>query len=282
MESRYKGITNYKERLQGLVRVLKRIYALTGSQFGIDPRQTFNAFVGLRRYFRDYYRFKACYGGRMKLFPFLHDWNREGGSVKGEYFWQDIYVARKIYEANPQKHVDIGSRIDGFVAHVASFRDIEVFDIRPISARIPGVTFKQADLMNPESVIAGYCDSLSCLHALEHFGLGRYGDPIDPRGYEAGLRNMARILRSGGVFYLSVPLGIERVEFNAHRVFDPNTIVDLAEDNQLIFHEFAFVTTENDLNETSVPYAAFDSIRNKQYTLGIFIFIKGPGSNDSL
>jgi hypothetical protein len=38
----------------------------------------------------------------------------------------------------------------------------------------------------------GYCDSLSCLHALEHFGLGRYGDPIDPRGHEKGITRWRR------------------------------------------------------------------------------------------
>ena len=38
-----------------------------------------------------------------------------------------------IYAARPEKHVDVGSRVDGFVAHVASFREIEVFDVRPIA-----------------------------------------------------------------------------------------------------------------------------------------------------
>lgn len=95
-------------------------------------------------------------------------------------------VARAIHTAKPVKHVDIGSRVDGFVAHVASFREIEVFDVRPISTAVPGVLFRQADLMDSPSLPAdteggGYCDSLSCLHAIEHFGLGRYGDTVDFR-----------------------------------------------------------------------------------------------------
>ncbi|MBV5330073.1 MAG: DUF268 domain-containing protein, partial [Chlorobium sp.] len=57
---------------------------------------------------------------------------------------------------------------------------------------------------SPSEKLRSYCDSLSCLHALEHFGLGRYGDPIDPHGYADGLRNMVKILRQGGLFYLSV------------------------------------------------------------------------------
>lgn len=46
-------------------------------------------------------------------------------------------MARWIYEAAPIKHVDVGSRVNGFVAHVASFREIEVIDVRPISGAAP-------------------------------------------------------------------------------------------------------------------------------------------------
>jgi SAM-dependent methyltransferase len=223
---------------------------------------------------RDFFRFRSNYSGRLELSPCLHDWYEEGGITKSEYFWQDLLVARMIFEARPERHVDVGSRVDGFVTHVASFREIEVFDIRPITARIPGVTFKQADLMNPVAAITDYCDSLSCLHALEHFGLGRYGDVIDPKGYESGIRNMALILRSGGVFYLSVPVGVERVEFNAHRVFDPNTIVDIAENNQLLLREFALFSADNGLVGTDATYETLSSIGQSRYGLGIFTFIK--------
>ncbi|MHB1620728.1 MAG: DUF268 domain-containing protein [Sulfuricella sp.] len=165
---------------------------------------------------RDFFCFRANYSGQLELLPCLPAWYEEGGTTKSEYFRQDLLVARKIFEAKPEKHVDVGSRVDGFVAHVASFREIEVLDIRPITANIPGVIFKQADLMKFADEMAGYCDSLSCLHALEHFGLGRYGDPVDPKDYESSIRNMARTLRLGGIFYLSVPVGIERVEFNLY------------------------------------------------------------------
>jgi len=107
---------------------------------------------------RNFFRFRSSYTGRLELLPCLHDWYEEGGTTKSEYFWQDLLVARMIFEARPERHVDIGSRVDGFVAHVASFRQIEVFDVRPISTQIPGVIFKQADLMKPVEGMAGYCD----------------------------------------------------------------------------------------------------------------------------
>lgn len=185
------------------------------------------------RFIRDYFRFRSKYKGRLNIKPCLHDWYEESGNIRNEYFWQDLLVAKDIFSSMPEKHVDIGSRIDGFIAHIASFREIEIFDIRPITAHIPGVIFKQADLMNPEYNLIDYCDSLSCLHTLEHFGLGRYGDPVDPLGFKQGFTNMASSLKKGGIFYLSVPIGIERVEFNANRVFDPHLIVDLAKNNSL-------------------------------------------------
>ena len=251
-----------------------RSYGFISSQFGIDPRRLLRSLRGLPRYVRDFLRFRANYAGPLILFPCLHDWYEEGGSAKGEYFWQDLYVARKINAANPQKHVDIGSSVEGFVAHVASFREIEVFDIRPITARIPGVTFKQADLMTSDGGVTNYCDSLSCLHALEHFGLGRYGDRIDPTGYESGIRNMASIVCPGGVFYLSVPVGIERVEFNAHRVFHPNTIVDIAKKNKLLLREFSIFSSDKGLVETDATYETLSAIGQGRYCLGIFTFVK--------
>ena len=67
--------------------------------------------------------------------------------------------------------------------------------------------------------LAESTDSLSCLHALEHFGLGRYGDPVDYDGYLKGFDNLYRILKPGGRLYFSVPMGPQRIEFDAHRVF---------------------------------------------------------------
>ncbi len=254
--------------------LLVRLYWVLNTQFGIDPRKLFHSLKGLPRFIRNLYQFKLAYKGQLELVPCLHDWYEEGGSTNNEYFWQDLVVARKIFSAKPEKHVDIGSRVDGFVAHVACFREIEVLDIRPISTLIPGVTFKQADLMNPATDIINYCDSLSCLHALEHFGLGRYGDPIDPKGYESGLHNMADMLRPGGIFYLSVPVGMERVEFNANRVFDPNTIVDVARVCGLTLRAFSLFTSDKGLLETDASHETLFAIGQNRYGLGIFTFVK--------
>jgi hypothetical protein len=265
---------------------LIRLHSFLSEQMGLDPLRTWASVRGVPAFVCDLSRFRKEYKGRLVLNPYFGDRFKEGGSTKNEYFWQDLLVAQKIYQAQPKRHVDVGSRIDGFVAHVASFRSIEVFDIRQLSTEIPGIIFKQADLMSPDSMInicadgEGYCDSLSCLHAIEHFGLGRYGDPVNPLGYRRGIENLSKFLVPGGRLYLSTPIGRERVEFNANWVFNPTTILDVARSVGLSLYELT-VLDQRGGHET-VPFPAkekLDALAKENYRLGIFHFIKDVRAN---
>lgn len=254
--------------------ILRKLYWLICIQAGLDLRKFVRFFIKIPRFALDWIRFRKEYSGRINLFPCLHDMGEEAGSAKGDYFWQDLFVAQKIHKANPVKHVDVGSRLDGFVTHVASFREIEVFDIRPVISVIPQVVFRQADITDTSKITDDYCDSLSCLHALEHFGLGRYGDQINPNGYVVGLKNMVRLLKSGGIFYLSVPVGIECVEFNAHRIFNPIKLMQLAREVGLELTSFASYRTEDSLRVSNNPAETIVDLAKQDYALGIFIFMK--------
>jgi hypothetical protein len=254
--------------------LLIRLHWIISSQFGFDIKVTIRAILGLPRFLRDLIRFRSSYKGILEIVPCLHDWYEEGGATKNEYFWLDLIVARMINEKNPEKHVDIGSRIDGFVAHIASFREIEVFDVRPVHTTIPGIIFKQMDFSNPLEEMQSYCDSLSCLHALEHFGLGRYGDALNMRGYEVALQNIAQILKKEGSFYLSVPVGIERVEFNANRVFNPNTIIKIALENSLQLNSIAAIHSSGGFNTLDMNEKCLSELANTSYTLVLFVFVK--------
>lgn len=198
-------------REAGLVRQERRTFELqrSASPFG-------GLFPQGRRF--------SCYGDRAD----------SAGSASGHYFHQDLLVARAIFDRAPERHIDVGSRIDGFVAHVASFRQIDVIDIRPLEP-VQGIRFIQADIMKPPEDLRGVADSVSCLHALEHFGLGRYGDPVEFDGWIAGFRGLTRLLREGGILYLSVPTSShQRVEFNAHRIFSIPFIRDFVEPDFLV------------------------------------------------
>jgi len=218
------------------------------------------------------------YKGKIEIMPCLSDRYGEGGATKSEYFWQDLLVARLIYKSNPLRHVDIGSRFDGFVAHIASFRDCEVFDVRPITTKISGIKFKQADLMSPiksnKGLVSSYCDSISCLHALEHFGLGRYGDPINPNGYKFGIYNISELLKSGGVFYLSVPVGKERVEFNANWVFNPFEIRACAKKANLKLEKLFSISASKQPFNLKPNTSNLLKLSKQRYQLTLFVFRK--------
>jgi hypothetical protein len=260
-------------------RSLIKLHWLLSSQFGIDPQRFQRSLRGVPRFLSDWWTFRKGHIAPLVWMPCLHDRYAEGGTTKSEYFWQDLLVARWIHAAAPSKHVDIGSRVDGFVAHVASFRDVEVFDVRPVTTLIPGVVFTRADMMDAASIApliagGGYCDSLSCLHALEHFGLGRYGDPIDPNGYKKGLTSMAKLLQPGGTLYLSTPIGHERVEFNANWVFDPRTIIAAAQEWGLTLRGLTVVSPEKGPQETATDQSTLRVLAEQPYHLGIFTFTK--------
>lgn len=248
---------------------------------GLNFSRARRALTALPSFIRDYYILSAQAKKHGKHFPFgktfpcLEDKKVNSGEAKGHYFHQDILVARRIYETMPQKHVDIGSRVDGFVAHVAVFREIEVFDIRKLKPTTKNIIFVQRDLMkagDPE--LSLYCDSLSCLHAIEHFGLGRYGDDIDYTGHEKALSVMKNMVRPGGRFFLSTPIGPQRIEFNAHRVFSCDHILNLIGDTFRL-DRFSYVDDHGDLYENvPVSQASLEQSFNCTFGCGIFEFVK--------
>lgn len=249
--------------------------------FGFNPQMTVAGVRGVGPFVSDLREFKRQAQSRPgefrlgKTYPCLADRFTDAGSAKGDYFHQDIMVARRILHNAPKRHIDIGSRIDGFVSHVAVFREIEVFDVRPLTTFEPNIHFRQKDIMvEPDSSMRACTDSLSCLHTLEHFGLGRYGDPIDFDGHKKGLRNMIAMLQTGGRFYLSVPIGPQRIEFNGHRIFSPQYILDLA-GSELRLDRFSYI---DDAGKPIIdPVMDSDQLKKAfgcNFGIGIFEFIK--------
>jgi hypothetical protein len=247
---------------------------------GFDPLIMKRSFKGIRQTYRDYRRLSLQNAQSPRMYkmsfsyPVFGDRFESGGVASGHYFHQDLLVAQKIFKRNPIRHVDVASRIDGFVAHVASFRSIEVLDIRSVTSKPTNISFHLCDITKPLERFVAYCDSLSCLHALEHFGLGRYGDPVMLEGHIIGLENLNKILQPGGILYLSVPIGPERVDFNAHRVFAIQTILMLTRDIFKLIN-FSYVDDAGNLHEdVQLTEAAIASQYSCNYGCGIFEFLK--------
>lgn len=243
---------------------------------GIDVSFLLNSVMGLPDYIKNYRIFKKLASSHTNIFawgaiyPCPADRKEQSGVASGPYFHQDLLVASRVFRNNPVRHVDIGSRVDGFVAHVASFREIEVFDIRSLSSNIPNIRFVQADIMSASFSLDGYCDSVSSLHAIEHFGLGRYGDPLDFFGYKKGLDNIYRILKPGGRFYFSVPIGPQRIEFDAHRVFSVEYLLNIFKDIYRL-DSFSFVDDAGNLH-ADVEISGNEAARNFGCSYGCGIF----------
>ncbi len=123
--------------------------------------------------------------------------------------------------------------------------------------------------MDEERVPSECCDSVSCLHALEHFGLGRYGDPIDPLGHLKGFKNLVRMLQPGGRLYLSFPIGRSGVHFNAHRVFEATEVLEWSA-GSLVLDAFDYVDDSGDLHRNASP----SHLPIMRYGCGIYSFVK--------
>jgi hypothetical protein len=242
---------------------------------GLDPRRMWAALRGTPAYVGGFARYLLSGGARkcefpIRLVPALSDAHLESGVAKGHYFHQDLWAAREVFKRHPKRHIDVGSRIDGFVAHLLCFREVEVIDIRPLNSVVPGLTFVRADITLPFGIQDHRADSVSCLHALEHFGLGRYGDRIAPDGWLQGLRGLATLVLPGGTLLLSVPVGRQRVEFNAQRIFSPFTIVMAAEECGLRLERFSAIGDDGAFQEQ----ASLESMAGCDYGCGCFVFRK--------
>lgn len=213
--------------------------------------------------------------GPIKYYPILTDRNDFAGALSGHYFHQDLFVAQRIFQNNPEKHIDIGSRIDGFVSHVAAFRKIEIFDIRKQESSVENIVFQSLDFMKDVPVeYVDYTDSISSLHAIEHFGLGRYGDDVDINGHLKGLNNINKMLKKGGIFYFSVPIGMQRIEFNAHRVFSLRYLLNVL-DKDYKLNNFSYVDDLGNIHKDVVlKDEEIENNLNCKFGCGIFELIK--------
>ena len=209
-------------------------------QFGIDPLKAFQAIRGIHKFILGTGRFLVkSHFSKISISPILTDFHDAAGLATGHYFWQDLLCAKWIYSENPSGHFDIGSRVDGFISHLLSFREVTLLDIRELENNIPGLNIVRGDAQVGFPEIRTKFESVSSLHSIEHFGLGRYGDTIDPEGHIKGLKNIAGLVKSSGHLYVSFPIGESKVEFNAQRVISPEFPFEYLPD--FILEEFVLI-----------------------------------------
>ena len=215
---------------------------------------------------RDNFRIQRQY-----IWPVLTDRYAMAGDM-GNYFWQDLWAARLIYASGVKEHFDIGSRIDGFIAHLLSMSiKVSLIDVRAFPGNVDGLHTIVDDATQLRQIPKCSIESMSALCSLEHFGLGRYGDPVDPEACFKCFEEIQKRIKPKGHLYISLPVGKERVEFNAHRVYYPSTIIESFSSMQLI--EFS-CTAEGKI-EYNAEIHQFDLDEHSgEYRYGLFHFIK--------
>ena len=197
--------------------------------------------------------------------PCLSD-RRADTPFDAHYFFQAAWLARRLQDTKPMLHVDIGS--SAMMINVLSAATRTVFvDYRPLRAHLSNLSSLAGDIVRLP-FRNGVVGSLSCLHVIEHIGLGRYGDPINPMGSRIAAAELERVLQPGGRLYASVPVGRERVCFNAHQVFAPGTVPTFFKRLDLV--SFSLIDDEGRWLERASP----ESGDGLEYGCGLFEFVK--------
>ena len=234
----------------------------------LDPRRVLGI-AYLPRYFgnwRQYRRLASSDVARLSdSFPCLTD-VLPHTPFDPHYFYQACWAARKVVSQKPKLHVDIGSSV--VVLGILSAQVPTLFiDYRPLRVHVSNLQSIGGDIGRLPFADASLY-SVSCLHVIEHIGLGRYGDTLDPHGSEKAAQELVRVLAPGGQLLISTPIGRERVQFNAHRVFAPQTVLHLFASLDLV--DFAAVDDNRSFHTSIVP----EQLTGCDYACGMFEFLK--------
>jgi SAM-dependent methyltransferase len=185
------------------------------------------------------------------------------------YVYHTAWAARKVKEIGAASHTDISSSLY-FSSIVSAFMPVEFFDYRPAKLNLSGLSSSPADLtklhFEDDSVA-----SLSCMHTVEHVGLGRYGDPIDPNGDMKAASELARVVAKGGSFLFVVPVGKPQIQFNAHRIYSYKMVIDMFPG--LTLKEFSLIP-DNAIDKGMIYNATKEQSDKQVYGCGCFWFTK--------
>lgn len=266
---------------------------VTLQQLGFNPVSLWRSILGIPRYFINLSRFRRKLGASLNnryndgsihrfgnMYPILNEFTSQAGTASGHYFHQDLYFARKIFLNKPGLHLDIGSRVDGFIAHLLSYnQQITLGDVRPLSINDQNLDFLQLDISKPiKACLMHSYSSISSLHVVEHIGLGRYGDLIDPWGHYKAVQAMASLLCEGGSLYLSFPTSKNsRIEYNAHRVISLKESLKIFASSGLVVKDFAYVDDSGCLNMPSFSsdFSTIDVENSYQLEYGCALWTLG-------
>jgi hypothetical protein len=185
------------------------------------------------------------------------------------YIYHPAWAARILAKTKPKEHIDISSALS-FPSIVSAFLPVRFYDYRPAHLLLTGLTTDSTDLLQLPFA-DGSITSLSCMHTVEHIGLGRYGDPLDPAGDKKAAKELARVLARGGNLLFVVPVGKPRIAFNAHRIYSYAHVHELFPD--LVLKQCSLVP-DDALSHGMIENATEHDVNAQTYGCGCFWFVK--------
>lgn len=206
-------------------------------------------------------RFELNWGDR---YPCLGD-RTQNTTFDRHYVFHTAWAARVLASTRPRKHVDISSSLY-FSGIVSAFVPTEFYDYRPAALNLTNLLSGHADLMRLPFG-DGQVESLSCMHVVEHVGLGRYGDPLDPDGDLKAIRELQRVVAPSGSLLFVVPVGKPRIQFNAHRIYSYEQIRGAFSELELVqFSLIPDLESDGGLLENASP----ECVQHQRYACGCF------------
>jgi len=183
------------------------------------------------------------------------------------YIYHIAWASRKIFEINPNLHVDFSSSLN-FCTTISAYRKVKFYDYRPVNLKLSNLECDYCDLSSEDFSVGKY-KSVSCMHVVEHIGLGRYGDPLDSMGDIKAIENLKKSVTPGGDLLFVVPCGRPSIHFNAHRIYSAKSIVDYFGKNFTLI-EFYFITGID--NQPPISNPDLNITNNFDYGCGCFHF----------
>jgi SAM-dependent methyltransferase len=198
--------------------------------------------------------------------PCLDD-RTPGTGFDRHYVYHTAWAMRVLARSRPAAHVDVASSLY-FAALASAFVPVRYYEYRPVDLHLSGLACDQADLLDLPFADRSV-QSLSCMHVVEHVGLGRYGDPLDPDGDLKAMAELERVLAPGGNLLFVAPVGTPRVQFNAHRIYGFDQVTEAFDGLELV--EFALVPDRKN-GSALIPSATKQQADAQRYGCGCFWF----------
>lgn len=186
------------------------------------------------------------------------------------YVYHPAWAARILAKTKPKFHVDISSTLH-FSSIVSAFIPIHFYDYRPAKLELNDLTSERADLLSLPFKNASI-SSISCMHTVEHIGLGRYGDELDPDGDLKAIKELKRVTARNGDLLFVVPIGKAKVLFNAHRIYSYSQIIKYFGD-EFELRDF-FLVPDNAVTHGVIYNATEKDADAQSYGCGCFWFRK--------